>query len=51
MAKARIVRFTARKIVTKPVKVNFKTQSGKRVSFVANKKMTKPVQVKFKAKK
>ena len=45
------VSFTARKSVTKPVKINFKTSSGKGVSFIAKKTVTKPVKVKFKARK
>ncbi len=51
MADKKIVSFTAKKIVTKPIKVNFETSYGERVSFTANKKVTKPVEVRFKAKK
>ena len=45
------VSFTATKKVTKPVKVSFTTQSGKKVSFKAVKKVSKPVKVSFYRKK
>jgi hypothetical protein len=53
MAKSRrkTVSFIAKKKVSKPVRVKFKTKTGKKVSFVATKKVTKPVRVKFSAKK
>ena len=50
MAKKRIS-FVAKKSVTKPVKVKFKTKTGKKVSFKATKLVTKKVKVKFLAKK
>ena len=37
MTKRKWISFTARKTVTKPVKVSFKTYDGKKVSFTARK--------------
>lgn len=53
MARRQRVTFKARKKVTKPVKVSFKTRAGEKVSFKAKKTITKPVKVSFltKAKK
>ncbi len=51
MEEKRNVSFIARKDVTKPIKVQFKTSEGKSVSFIAKKTFTKPVKVQFKTKK
>lgn len=51
MKKKKVISFIARKVITKPVQVKFKTNDGKVVSFIARKKITKPVRVKFKTKK
>ena len=45
------VRFVAKKKVTEPVEIKFKTTDGKVVKFVAKKSSIKPVKVKFKTKK
>ena len=50
MAKTHKVSFTARKTVSKPVRVEFRTSKG-RVSFIANKTVSKPVKVEFRARK
>jgi hypothetical protein len=49
MAK-KTVEFDARKKVKVPVRVKFKTSSGKPVSFPAHKPVKKKVHVKFRAK-
>lgn len=53
MAKSRrrTVSFIAKKKISKPVRVKFKTKKGKTISFTATKKVTKPVRVKFSVKK
>jgi hypothetical protein len=53
MAKSRrkTVSFTAKKKVSKPMRVNFYTRTGEKVSFTAKMKVTKPVRVKFYVKK
>ena len=43
--------FIAKRQVKKPVRVEFYTKTGKRVSFRAHKKMTKPIRVEFYAKR
>ena len=48
--KRKVVSFVAKRTVTKPVRVNFKTSYGKKVSFIAKKKVTKPVKIRFKSK-
>jgi hypothetical protein len=45
------ISFWAKKRVTKPVRVSFKTGKGKRVSFTMTKRFSKPVRVSFYAKK
>jgi len=45
------VSFVAQKQVTKPLRVEFYTKTGKKVSFKGHKKITKPVRVEFYAKK
>lgn len=50
MAKRQRIKFTARKKVTKPVKVSFTTRAGERVTFKAKKSVTKPVKVSFLAR-
>ena len=50
MVRRKRVTFTARRKVTKPVKVSFKTRAGEKVSFKAKKTVTKPVKVSFLAK-
>lgn len=51
MVKKKTVSFTARKKVTRPVNVKFRTSSGQLVRFKAKKIVTKPVKVRFKARK
>ncbi len=50
-SKRKTVSFIAKKKVSKPVRVRFKTKTGKIVSFTAKKKVTKPVRIKFSVKK
>ncbi len=50
MAKKHTVTFKAKKPVSVPVRVNFKTDDGKKVSFPAHKTVEKKVTVKFWAK-
>ena len=50
MAKTHQVSFTAKKNVSKPVKVKFKTKAGQKVSFGAHKTVKKPTRVSFRAK-
>ena len=45
------VTFRATRVTSKPVRVSFRTSSGKRISFVATKKVPKKVKVSFYAKK
>jgi len=45
------ISFVAKQNATKPVKVKFKTTTGKRISFKATKPITKKVKVSFLAKK
>jgi len=45
------VSFIATKRVSKPVKVEFYTKTGRKVSFKAHRKVIKPVKVEFYAKK
>ena len=51
MANKKIVTFTAKKTITKPIVVKFKTREGKVISFISKKIVTEPIEVKFKAKK
>jgi hypothetical protein len=44
------VEFKAKKKVSKPVAVDFKTKSGKEIAFRAKKSVTEKVPVKFRAK-
>jgi hypothetical protein len=50
MAKTHRVSFTAKKKVSEPVKVKFKTKEGDKVSFGAHKTVKKPARVSFRAK-
>lgn len=50
-SKTRKVRFTAKKKVSVPVKVGFKTSDGKKVAFKAHKAVKKKVPVSFRAKR
>ena len=45
------VSFVVKKRISKPVKIEFYTKTGKKVSFKGHKKITKPVRVEFYAKK
>lgn len=45
------ISFSAKKRVSKPVKVEFFTKTGQKVSFRGHKKITKPVKVEFYAKR
>jgi len=45
------VSFTAKRQVSKPVRVEFYTKTGERVSFKGHQKVSKPVRVEFYAKK
>lgn len=47
----KLVSFKATKKLSKPIKVNFTTETGQQVSFKATKKITKPVRIKFYTKK
>ena len=49
--KRRKVGFWATKRVAKPVKVKFKTKTGKTISFWATKRVAKPVKITFYSKK
>lgn len=49
--KKRLVKFSAVKTTKKPVKVTFKTKSGKTISFKAIKVVKKKKTVRFRAKK
>ncbi len=51
MARRKRVTFTAKKQVTKPVKVSFSTKAGQKVKFKAKTAVTKRVKVSFLAKK
>jgi hypothetical protein len=51
MARRQRVTFRAKRKVTKPVKVSFKTKAGQKVSFRARKKVTKRVNVSFLARR
>ena len=50
-SKTRHVRFKAKKKVSVPVKVGFKTGEGKKVAFKAHKTVKKKVPVSFRAKR
>lgn len=50
MVKKHTVKFKAKKPVSVPVDINFKTDEGKKVSFPAHKTVKKKVTVKFRAK-
>jgi hypothetical protein len=50
-SKTRQVRFKAKKKVSVPVKVGFKTGDGKKVAFKARKTVKKKVPVSFRAKR
>jgi len=50
MTKRHHVRFEAEEKVSKPVRVNFTTKDGSKVSFPAHKKMKEKVDVDFMAK-
>jgi len=45
------ISFIAKKQVSKPVKVEFYTKTGRKVSFKGHQKVSKPVKVEFYAKK
>ena len=50
MVKKHEVSFKAKKKVSVPVKVGFKTSDGKKITFPAHKTVKKPVRVRFRAK-